>query len=150
MKKMILTFVLLFMPVLVFAQNLNSTDLKNNTYITKGASSLFDPSRLTMHQSFTLGFYSGQGGNQSIGYYLNSIEYSISNPLKIRFDLGVLGGSSLVSRTSSKSASFIPGVSIDWRPSSAFHFRLDVRQVPVYNNGYYNSYYNPGYWEDYH
>jgi hypothetical protein len=151
MKKTILAAILILLPSLALAQQL--TDLKDKPYISKNATSLFDPSRLKIRQSYSIGYYSGNGGSGSIGYYLNSIEYSFSNPLKIRVDLGFLHNpSSILSGRSSisKSGTIIPGVSVDWRPSSAFHFRLDVRQVPVYNNGYYNSYYNPNYWEDFH
>jgi len=151
MKKMVFWVVLLLIPVMAIAQNL--TDLKDKPYLTKGSFSLFDPSRLKISQSYSFGYYSGKGGSASVGYYLNSLEYTISNPLKVRVDLGFLHNpSSILSGSSgvSKSGSFVPGVSVDWRPSSAFHFRLDFRQIPVTNYGGYNNYYNPGYWEDYH
>jgi len=150
MKKAAILAVLLFVPVIVMAQQL--TDLNDRSYTSKSAFSLFDPSKLKMRQSYTLGYYSGSGGSGSVGYYMNSIEYTFSNPLKIRFDLGFLHNpSSLVSKNSSLSSSgvFLPGFSLDWAPKDYFHFRLDYRQVPSYNYGGYNSYYNPGFWEGY-
>ncbi len=151
MKKMVFCLVLLFTAATVFAQS--RTDLKDTSYLSKKSFSLFDPSKLKMSQSYTLGYYSGRGGSSSVGYYLNSIEYTIASPLKVRLDLGFLHnpGAMLSSRSGvSKSGTFIPGVSVDWRPSPNFNFRLDVRQVPFTNYGGYNGYYNPGFWEDYH
>jgi len=148
MKKAILV-VFLLLPVLGYAQRL--TDLKDQNSISKTHWSLFDPSRLKMHQSYTFGYYSGGGRSASIGYYLNSIEYTFANPLTVRFDLGFVHNPGAIVGTSaaSRSSAFVPGISVNWRPSSNFNFKLDIRQVPIVNgNGYYD-YYNPGFWEDY-
>jgi hypothetical protein len=109
-------------------------DLKGKSYVDRDTYSLFDPSRLTMRQSYSLGYYSGGGKSGSIGYYLNSIEYVFSNPLRIRVDLGYLhsptsmfsGGSSTLN-----SGAFVPGLAVDWRPSKNILFRLDYRHVPL-------------------
>ena len=147
MKKM-LVLVAILLPAAIFAQNSSNA---NNPYVSRGATSLFDPSKLTMHQSYTFGYFSGGGGSGSMGYYLNSIEYNISNPLKIRVDLGFLHSpSSLLSGKSSlsKSGVFVPGFSMDWRPSQYFNFRLDYHQIPSYNN-YGPFFYNPAFGEGY-
>jgi len=149
MTKTIVLSALLLIPAVSWGQLL--TDLEDKPYVNKGAS-LFDPSRLKIHQSYTFGYYSGKSGSGSIGFYMNSIEYMVSSPLKVRFDLGFLHNPSAIisnDRSVSKSGVFVPGVSIDWRPTSSFHFRLDYRQVPSYNYGGYNGYFNRGYWEDY-
>jgi hypothetical protein len=151
MKKAIVVVILMLLPAAVIAQN--TPDPKGQPYLTKGSTSIFDPSRLKMHQSYSFGYYSGGGSSGSIGYYLNSLEYNISNPLKVRLDLGfVHNPGALFSKGSSvsKSGAFVPGFSVDWRPSSAFHFMLDFRQVPAVGYGGYNGYYNYDPWEDYH
>jgi hypothetical protein len=140
----------LLVPAMVFAQS--AADLAAKPSVAKSASSLFDPSKLRIHQSYYFGYYSGSAGNGSIGYYLNSIEYQVSSPLRIRVDLGFLHNPSamLSGRASSRnSAVFLPGFSLDWRPSQYFTFRLDYRQVPAFNYGGYYHYYNPDLWEDY-
>ncbi len=150
MKKLIVLAILTLIPAAVLAQS--APDIKGEPYLSKGSTSFFNPSRLKMTQSYSLGYFSGSGGSGSVGYYLNSLEYTFSNPLKVRINLGfVHNPSSLFSRNSSVSGSFVPGITVDWRPSSAFHFILDYRQVPVYNgyNGY-NGYYNPYMWEGNH
>lgn len=104
MKK-IIVLMLVFLPALLFAQSSPVTPSSQNPYAVK-KSSLFDPSKLSMHQSYSFGYYSGGGTSGSLGYYLNSIEYSFSNPLKIRIDLGflhspssILGGKSSVANS---------------------------------------------------
>jgi hypothetical protein len=133
----------------LFAQQLS--DLNENPYSSlqdnksKSSFSLFDPSKLRMRQSYTFGYYSGGGSSGTIGYYLNSIEYAISNPLRVRVDLGFLHNpAALVSKNSSlsNSGTFVPGFSLDWRPVSSFHLRLDYRQLPTYYYGGYNGYFD--------
>jgi hypothetical protein len=142
--------VLILIPVVAFAQGVS--DLRGKSYLSKDRFSLFDPSRLTMRQSYSFGYYSGGGTSGSIGYYLNSIEYAFSNPLKLRVDLGYLHRpTSLFSGTSSdlNSGVFIPAFAIDWRPSENFNFRFDYRHVPLGAYRGLNPYYNPYYQEDY-
>jgi hypothetical protein len=141
MRKLILA-ALILIPVIAFAQGV--PDLKDKSYVGKDSCSLFDPSRLTMRQSYSLGYYSGGGRSGSIGYYLNSIEYVFSNPLRIRVDLGYLhsptsmfsGGSSTLN-----SGVFVPGLAVDWRPSRNILFRLDYRHVPLGVYGRRTPYY---------
>ena len=141
MKKLILA-ALILVPVVVFAQGV--PEIKGKSYAKKDSYSLFDPSRLTMRQSYSLGFYSGGGQSGSIGYYLNSIEYQFSNPLRIRVDLGYLHSpTSLFSGRSStlNSGAFVPGLAIDWRPQKNILFRLDYRYVPLGVYGRSSPYY---------
>ena len=149
MKKITIS-ILILIPSLALAQGV--TDLKNRSYVSKGAFSFFDPSKLTMHHSYSMSYYTGGGRSGSIGYYMNSIEYEFSNPLKIRVDLGYLHSpTNMFSNGSaaSQSGAFVPGFSIDWRPSKHFNFRLDYRQIPQSQLGWSNRYLNPFYREDY-
>ncbi len=149
MKKLAV-IILILIPVMASAQGV--PDLKGQSYLNRDGFSLFDPSRLTMKQSYSFGYRFGGSADGSIGYYLNSIEYVFSNPLKIRVDLGYLHSpTNLFSGTSSglNSGAFIPGFAIDWRPSRNFNFRLDYRHVPQRAYGGLNPYYNPYYQEDY-
>jgi len=130
MKK-ITVIILVLMPALALAQS--SSPLDAQSYVRKGGFSLFDPSKLSMHQSYSLAYYSGGGASGSIGYYMNSLEYRFSNPLRIRVDIGwIHNPSGLFSGGSSnlQKGIFVPGFSIDWRPSESFNFRLAYRSVP--------------------
>jgi hypothetical protein len=147
MRKTI-TIILILIPVISVAQMVPPSG--GESYVRKGGLSLFDPSRLTMHNSYSFSYYSGNGQSGTIGYYMNSIEYAFSGPLKIRLDLGYLHDpTSMFSRGSSGSnfGALVPGFSVDWRPSDQFRFRLDYRQVPF---GYYGDQgINPYIQEDY-
>lgn len=110
-----------------------------DSYVKKGTFSIFDPSKLSMTQSYSLSFYSSGGNSGSIGYYMNSLEYRFSNPLKIRIDLGYLHSpTGMFSRNSSANNSgiFVPGITIDWKPTDNFNFRFDYRSRSGYYDGY--------------
>jgi len=130
MKKSAMLIILLI-PLLAQAQI--APDLKNKSYVGKNSVSLFDPSKLTMRQSYSFAFYSGAGHTGNIGMYMNSIEYAFSDPLKIRIDLGFLHTpSQLFSGNTSvvENGVIVPGISLDWRPGKHFNLRLDYQQRP--------------------
>jgi hypothetical protein len=106
-------------------------DLKNKSYVGENRFSLFDPSKLTMNQSYSFALYSGGGHSGNIGLYMNSIEYAFSEPLKVRIDLGFLHTPSQLFSGNTSIADngvIVPGVSVNWRPSRHFNLRLDYRQ----------------------
>ena len=150
MKKIVsIILILIVTAAMAFAQNTN--DVKLNSYVNKNNIPIFDPSRLKIRQSYSLSYFSGGGQSGSVGLYMNSIEYSFSDPLKVRLDIGYMHNpSALFSNKSSitNSGVIIPGFSLDWRPSKNFMLSLDYRQVPYYLNGGYNNYLNHDEWED--
>jgi hypothetical protein len=101
-----------------------------------GGFSLLDPSRLKMSQSYSISYISGSGYSGSLGLYTNTVSYQIADPLMLRVGLGYLhqplgflrnsGGRELLG-----SDKFLPSVSLDYRPSDAFHLSVDYRTVPV-------------------
>jgi hypothetical protein len=120
-----------------FAQLLG--DLSSGPVKDKPKFSLLDPSRLHMTQSYSLMYLSSKTGSSSLAMYFNSIEYQISNPLSVRFDIGYLHQPGMIlknSKTGMQSGQLIPGLSLTYRPSENFLFRFDYRQVPVINNNY--------------
>jgi hypothetical protein len=128
MKKLTVLMILLI-PLMAQAQI--APEMKNKSYIGENPASLFDPSKLTMRQSYSFMYYTGGGRSGNIGLYMNSIEYAFSDPLKIRVDLGFLHTpSQLISGSTSitDNGVIVPGISIDWRPTKSFNLRLDYRQ----------------------
>jgi hypothetical protein len=148
MRKLLI-LLLVMIPVMALAQN--APDLQNKSYLSNGSLSFFDPSKLSMTQSYSLSYFSGSGQSGSIGYYMNSIEYAVASPLKIRVDIGYLHSpSNMISKNSSNLGNgiIIPGIAIDWRPTDNMRFNIDIRQAPAYNNlnNYRRNYYD---WEEY-
>lgn len=114
---------------------------------TKSGFSLFNPDQLKMRQSYSIWYSSTPRGSQSLAMYLNSIEYQISDPLKVQFNLGYLHRPSAVARNgvaALENGKILPGLSLTWKPSNKFHLRLDYRQMP----GYYNPYGDDDYFND--
>jgi hypothetical protein len=113
--------------------------------LPKTGFSLLDPDRLSISQSYTFSYYSGGGRSGSIGMLMNSIEYRVSNPLKITLDIGVLHNpSAIVSRTGNGfSPTMVPGFKLQYRPSEKFFFQVDIRSYPAY---YYGNPHSGYYW----
>jgi hypothetical protein len=91
--------------------------------------SLLDPSRLKMSQSYSLSFVSGDGRSQTIGLYMNSIEYQVSRPLTLTLHLGYLHQPTALfgrGRDSGLGGTFLPGFELDYRPSENFFFKINM------------------------
>jgi len=107
--------------------------------MNKSTFSLFDPSRFKMSHSYSLSYSSSRAGSYSLGMYLNSIEYQVSDPLKISLDIGYLhqpGRFFTQGSNAVQDGQIVPAFSIDWKPGNNFHFRLDYRQAPSNYNLY--------------
>jgi hypothetical protein len=101
--------------------------------------SLLDPSRFRMSQSYSLGYFSGSGSSGSMGLYMNTIEYKISDPLTVRVGLAYLHQPlGFVQNTGALSelnqGKFLPNFSLEYRPSDRFQMLVDFRTVPSYGN----------------
>jgi len=91
--------------------------------------SLLDPSRLKMSHAYSLSFVTGGGHSQTIGLYMNSIEYQVSRPLTLTLHLGYLHQPTALfgrSGNSSFGGSFLPGFELDYRPSENFFFKINM------------------------
>lgn len=118
-----------------FYSNMNSPGL-----------SILDPGRIKTSHSYTFSYFSGSGGSGSVGMLMNSIEYKVSNPLRLTFDIGVLHNPSAVVGRSSSGVSpvIVPGFALQYRPSSNFLFQMSIKSYPGSRHG--NYYYYPGYY----
>jgi len=121
---------------------------KSDNSATTGFS-LLDPSKFHMTQSYSLMYSSSSSGSQSLGLYFNSIEYQVSDPLKIRLDIGYLHNTGALfgnkNGSLSNNGEILPGLAISWKPTEHLHFQFNYRQVSGY---YYNPYdrYDSNYW----
>jgi hypothetical protein len=106
----------------------------------KSGFSLLDPNRFNMTQSYSFMYSSSRYGSQSLGLYLNSIEYQVSDPLHIRLDIGYMHNpGALVGNDSGYlgDGKILPGISITWKPADKFFLQFNYREMPVY---YYSPY----------
>ena len=147
-KVIVISLILIVVVGVSYAQQSGNFPQRTNEP-TKSSFSLLDPSRLHMSQSYSFMYSSSKYGSQNLGMYLNSIEYQISDPLQIRFDIAYLHSpGSLVSGNGTlQDGQILPGLSLRWRPSRNFLFQFDYHEAPslFYNdrNGFYPSYIYP-------
>lgn len=108
---------------------------------------LLDPSRLTMNQSYSLSYFSGPAGGQSVGMYMNSIGYQIARPLYLQVDIALAHdpGALINGGSATAGARVLPNFSLRYTPSSNFNLMIDVRTMPSYSP--YAGY--PGYGSSY-
>jgi hypothetical protein len=125
-----------------------------------GGFGLLDPSRFKMSQSYMMSYFSGSGYSRSVGLYMNTIEYRVSEPLTVRVGLGYLHQPlGFLSNSGAQSelgeGRFLPNVGLEYRPSNRFQLLIDFRTVPMfgeygrlgrYGYGPYTGFYNPWHW----
>lgn len=106
---------------------------------------LLDPSRLTMNHSYSLSYFSGPAGGQSVGMYMNSIGYQLAKPLYLQVDLALMHDpAALVGKGSASSGvRVLPNFSLRYTPSPKFNLMVDVRTMPAYYGSHAG--YMPGY-----
>ena len=120
----------------VFAQQQESG--KPNLSNLEPSLSILNPSRFHMSQSYSFMYSSSGYGSYSLGMYLNSLEYQVSDPLRIRIDVAyVHQPGALFSGTGagSQNGMILPGISVNWQPSKYFQMRFDYRQYPSLYRG---------------
>ncbi|OQX92886.1 MAG: hypothetical protein B6D58_00670 [candidate division Zixibacteria bacterium 4484_95] len=143
-KYIVLIAVFLILAGHIYAQRLNEP-AKNYT-TSESSFSLLNPNRFHMSQSYSLWFTSSKSGSHSLAMYLNSIEYQVSDPLKIRVNLGYFHHPGMFLNGNSdflREGKIFPSLSINWRPSKNFHFRFDYSQTPYFYSDDITGYYNP-------
>lgn len=99
---------------------------------------LFDPGRLSLHQSYSVSYFSGGGHSANLGVYTSSFGYRISDPLYVQLDLAVLHqpGALFSGDSRQLNASVRPNFFLRYAPSSKFNLMVDIRTAPMFNYGY--------------
>ncbi|MBI5867904.1 MAG: hypothetical protein HZB43_06385 [candidate division Zixibacteria bacterium] len=105
--------------------------------VTKPGFSLLDPARFKIRNSYSLSFLSGSGQSASVGMFMSTIEYQLSQPLSLRVGLGYLHQplGFLKNTTGPGQGRFLPSATLDYRPSDKFHFIVDFRTLPASYGG---------------
>ena len=110
----------------------------------------FDPSRFTMHNSYSLSYTTSGGKGFSLGTLTSSLAYQISNPLSVQFDVSLMH--SPFNNLGGRFANDISGVylsraELNYRPSKNTLFQIQFRQLPAmyWLNNYDRFGFMPGY-----
>jgi hypothetical protein len=101
----------------------------------------FDPSRLSMRNSYSLSYTTSGGKGFSLGTLTSSLAYQISNPLSVQFDVSLihspynnLGGNF----AKDISGVYLSGAELNYRPSKNTLLQIQFQQLPsmYWLNGY--------------
>jgi hypothetical protein len=94
----------------------------------------FDPSRLTIRNSYSLSYTTSGGKGYSLGALTSNIAYQISNPLSVQFDVSMLhspfnnlGGTF----TKDISGIYLSRAELNYRPSKNMWLQIQYRQLPA-------------------
>lgn len=94
----------------------------------------FDASRFNMRQSYSLSYSTMGLQSFSVGEYMNSMMYQISDPLSVQFDISLthVPFSSLGDRfNDGLSGLRLSRAQLDYRPSENTLFQIQFRQIPA-------------------
>ena len=112
-------------------------------------SQLFDPSRFSMHQSFSSSFISGGGGSLGISMFTNTFAFHPSDDLFVSADVSAVYSpySSFGSAYSnSLNGIYLTNARLDWKLSDNAFMRVEYLGGPTAGMyGGYSPYYNPFY-----
>ena len=94
----------------------------------------FDPSRLTVHNSYSLSYTTSGGKGYSLGDLTSSIAYQISNPLSVQFDVSLLH--SPFNNIGGNFANDISGIyltraALNYQPSKNMLLQIQYQQLPA-------------------
>lgn len=94
----------------------------------------FDPSRLSVRNSYSLSYSTSGGKGYSLGELTSNIAYQISNPLSVQFDVSLvhspfnnIGGSF----AKDISGIYLSRAELNYRPSKNMFFQIQFRQLPA-------------------
>lgn len=91
----------------------------------------FDPSRFSMHQSYSLSYSTAGGHGMSLGVYTNSMFYQISKPLDVQFDVSVMHSPySSFGNAKDLSGIYLSRAQLNYRPSKNMLLQISYRQLP--------------------
>jgi len=96
---------------------------------------IFDPSRLSMHHTFSLSYGAfGGGRGMSLGMYTNSMYYKIADPLDVQMDVSLMyspSSSYLGGAQKDFTGIYITRAQLNYRPSESTLLQVSFQQYPV-------------------
>lgn len=108
----------------------------------------FDPSKFSMHHSFSMSYQTFGGQGMSLGMYTNSMMYQFSDKVNARADISLMYSpynsfAAFGSRKNDLSSIYLSRAELNYRPWENVLVRLEYRRIP-WGSSYYDSpFYNP-------
>lgn len=123
-----------------FSEKLEAGQTEKGTFGILG----LDPSRFSMHHSYSMSYMSMGGKGFTQGLYLNTMTYQFSIPLTLSLQLGIANQPIQTNNTAPllKNGPFISGAQLQYKPAKNMIIQLDFQQTPYQN---YPMFSNPNY-----
>lgn len=104
---------------------------------------LLDPSRFSMHQSYSMNYWSSGNNSDMTGLYLNRLQYDFRIPLTLQVDIGVFHRPlALINNESSAPGTenqtmTIPRVGLTYQPTKNLFMAFEYYNIPAgYSSGF--------------
>lgn len=104
---------------------------------------LLNPDNFTMRHNFSLNYFSSGGNGLSVASYTNSIFYKIADPLKVRFDVSLMGspfGQYGSASQNGLNKIFLSRAELNYTPLENLFITVQYRHSPYLNYGYSEPY----------
>lgn len=127
-----LNLTLLFL-ILSFSSGFAEEKILNQPSLELKGSSLLDPSRFNMYQSYTFSYFSTGKQSGTFGMYTNILEYKISEPLLVRIGLNYLHQPLSIFRdrgSQDLKGVILPNFQLFYQPNENFLLRIDYSRIP--------------------
>ncbi|GEM_PF-811783 len=114
-------------------------------------SSIFDPARFSMHQSYSMSYLGGVGGGTGLSMFTNTFSYRASDNLFISADVSAVYSpfsSFGTAYQNSLNGIYLTNARLDWKLGDNTMLRIEYVGGPtagMYGYGAFNPYYNPFY-----
>lgn len=109
-------------------------------------SRLFDPSRFSMHQSYSFSYMSSSAGSMGLGMYTNSLGFRASDDLMVSADISaVYSPFSSFGNAFQKSINgiYLSNARLDWKMGENTFLRVEYVGVPTGSSAFYDPFYTP-------
>ncbi len=127
------------------AADLNRAGQSNSLNVKPAASafSLIDLSRIRWSNSYSMGFFSGNGQSGSAGMLNSTMFYEFSPKLSLAVSVGVLHNTGALWGQGTSDATILPGFRLDYHPSEKFQMSIGFQR---YNASQTSFLGNTGHW----
>jgi hypothetical protein len=123
------------------AAQLGPLDFSGVNNLNAGLGKIFDPSRLSMQQSFSVGYASSGKYSLLSNTYRNTMNYRISQKLELKLDLAYsympeAFNKSAYRLDSRRQGMFLPSFGLKYQPSSNFTIQFEYNNPGNFGSNY--------------
>jgi len=116
-------------------------DFSGVNNLNTGLGNLFDPSRFTMQQSFSMGYATSGKHSLLSNTYRNSMNYKLSQKLEMKLDLAysylpAAFNKSAYRPSSRRQGMFLPSFGLKYQPSQNFIIQFEYNNPGNYGSNY--------------